>query len=249
CVQYNQSDFEFASMLMEEEGIYYYFRHTDSGHTMVLTNSNQTLKDLPDYKAAIFGEITGGPDELRVTDWEKSQEICSGKVYLRDRCFELPDKHLEAEKVIQDSVAVGKETHKLKVANNDKLEIYEYPGDYATHVDGIDKGGGVQADRLKKIFDLNKHYAEIRMQEEATASVVIEGKSTCRQFIPGCKVTVEKHFNADGAYLLTRVEHTAMLTGNYRAGEGEGWSYQNAFGCIPLAVQYRPPRKTVRPTI
>src|SRR5581483_6871221 len=38
CVQYRETDFAFASRLMEEEGIYYYFKHTDGGHTMVVAN-------------------------------------------------------------------------------------------------------------------------------------------------------------------------------------------------------------------
>jgi type VI secretion system secreted protein VgrG len=249
CVQYNESDFAFASRLMEEEGICYYFRHADGGHTLVLTNSNAKFKDVPEYKTAIFGDIQAKPDELRVTSWEKTQELRSGKVTLWDHSFELPDKHLEVEKVIQESVAVGKETHKLKLANNDKLEIYDYPGDYATWFDGVDKGGGDQAARLKKIFDHNKRIVEIRMQEEAAASVVIEGKSTCRQFIPGHKFTLERHFNADGSYLLTHLEHKAVLTGNYRSGEGAEWTYENEFRCIPLAVQYRPPRNTPYPII
>jgi type VI secretion system secreted protein VgrG len=249
CVQFNESDFAFASRLMEEEGICYYFRHAESGHTLVLTNSNQKFKDVPEYKTAIFGDIRAAADELRITRWEKTQELRSGKVTVWDHSFELPKLHLDAEKVITDSVPVGKETHKLKLANNDKLEIYEYPGEYATWFDGIDRGGGEQSDRLKKIFDHNKRIAEIRMQEEAAASVVIEGTSTCRQFTSGFKFTLERHFNADGAYLLTRLEHSAALTGNYRTGEGTAWSYQNRFTCIPLAVHYRPRRKTPQPRI
>src|SRR5919204_6649487 len=35
CVQYRETDYNFASRLMEEEGIYYFFKHTASGHTMV----------------------------------------------------------------------------------------------------------------------------------------------------------------------------------------------------------------------
>src|SRR5215212_6305710 len=42
CVQYRETDFNFVSRLMEEEGIYYYFRHTDGHHTLVLTDSTST---------------------------------------------------------------------------------------------------------------------------------------------------------------------------------------------------------------
>src|SRR5262249_35746445 len=120
---------------------------------------------------------------------------------------------------------------------------------YATWFDGVDRGGGAQPAQLQKIFDNNKRIAEIRIQEEAAAGVVIEGTSTCRQFTSGCKFTLDRHFNADGAYLLTRLEHSAALTGNYRTGEGTSWSYQNRFTCIPLAVPFRPERKTPCPTI
>ena len=38
CVQYRESDFDFASRLMEEEGIYYFFKHADGSHQMVVTD-------------------------------------------------------------------------------------------------------------------------------------------------------------------------------------------------------------------
>ena len=66
--------------------------------------------------------------------------------------FEMPDKHLEADKPIMDSVSVGTVTHKLKVANNDSLELYDYPGGYASRFDGVNKSGGDQADNLQHIF-------------------------------------------------------------------------------------------------
>src|SRR6185436_15561507 len=46
CVQYRESDFNFATRLMEEEGIYYFFKHTDGRHEMVLANTAQSNPDL-----------------------------------------------------------------------------------------------------------------------------------------------------------------------------------------------------------
>jgi hypothetical protein len=37
-VQYRETDFEFVSRLMEEEGIFSFFRHDDGGHSFVLTD-------------------------------------------------------------------------------------------------------------------------------------------------------------------------------------------------------------------
>ncbi|RJT36254.1 type VI secretion system Vgr family protein [Rahnella woolbedingensis] len=40
CVQYRESDFHFLSRLLEEEGIYYFFKHEENLHTMVLADSS-----------------------------------------------------------------------------------------------------------------------------------------------------------------------------------------------------------------
>ncbi|MCG7961122.1 MAG: type VI secretion system tip protein TssI/VgrG, partial [Candidatus Thiodiazotropha taylori] len=36
CVQYRETDFNFISRLMEQEGIYFYFDHVDGKHTLVM---------------------------------------------------------------------------------------------------------------------------------------------------------------------------------------------------------------------
>src|SRR4029079_720140 len=126
-----------------------------------------------------------------------------GKYTLRDHSFELTGQNLQATRSIQDSVKVGGVHHKLKVAGNDKLEIYDYPGEYAQRFDGVDKGGGEQPAELQKIFDDNKRTVGPRMQAETAVGLLIHGVSTCRQFIPGYKFSLTRHFNGDGSYVLT----------------------------------------------
>ena len=97
CVQYRESDFQFASRLMEEEGIYYYFQHTASGHTMVVANTPGSHADVPGPTPITFETVAGGTRrEARITAWKKRQEVRSGKYTLWDHCFELPGKNLEA---------------------------------------------------------------------------------------------------------------------------------------------------------
>ena len=114
-------------------------------------------------------------DEDRIYSWIKTQELRSGKYTLWDHCFELPHKHLEAKKTIVDSVPVGSVNHKLNVGNNQKLELYDFPGEYAQRFDGISGGGGEQPAELQKIFEDNRRTVEIRMQEEALQSLLIQG--------------------------------------------------------------------------
>jgi type VI secretion system secreted protein VgrG len=45
CTQYNELNFEFVSRLMEEEGIFYFFEHSESGETMILADSNSSAID------------------------------------------------------------------------------------------------------------------------------------------------------------------------------------------------------------
>jgi type VI secretion system secreted protein VgrG len=247
CVQYRESDFSFASRLMEEEGIYYFFKHTGSGHSMVLANLPASHPDLTPPKA-IYETLEGGNrPEGRVHAWEKSQELRSGKSLLWDHSFELPHKHLEADKAITDSVQVGTVAHKLKVGNNDKLELYDFPGGYAGRFDGVKPGGGEVPAEIQKIFQDNKRTVEIRMQAEAAQGIAIRGQSGCPQFTGGHKFTLEGHYNANGSYVLTSVEHAASLTA-YRTGQ-EAFSYQNLFSCIPLALPYRPVRATPIPRV
>jgi type VI secretion system secreted protein VgrG len=251
CVQYRESDFNFASRLMEEEGIYYYFAHEAGGATMVIANTPAGHGDVPISKKVIYDDVRGGTrEDPRITDWVKWQEVRSGQVTLWDHCFELPHQHLEAEKKLLDAVPVGKVTHKIQLNGvSDKLEVYDYPGGYAQRFDGIDPGGGDRASDLEKIFQDNKRTAEIRLQQEQAAALQIHGQGTAAQLTAGHKFTLERHPDADGDYVLTEVREMARLAANYRSGQGEALEYSNSFTCIPAALPYRPPRQADRPVI
>ena len=47
CVQYRESDFDFASRLMEEEGIFYFFENTVDKDRLVIANTAQSHRDCP----------------------------------------------------------------------------------------------------------------------------------------------------------------------------------------------------------
>jgi len=247
CVQYRETDFNFASRLMEEEGIYYFFEHSAGGHKMIVANTPQAHLDLQKFT---FEQMQGGtrPDD-RIHTWEKAQELRSGKVTLWDHSFELPHKHLECDKTILETVSAGTVSHKLKVGGNDKLEMYDYPGEYAQRFDGVDRSGGDQAAELQKIFQDNKRTVELRMQEEASDGLIITGAGNCRKLTSGYKFTLEKHFNADGTYVLTSVEHMARLLNAYRSGADGNFRYSNTFTAIPLALPFRPRRITPKPFV
>ncbi len=249
CTQYRESDFAFASRLMEEEGIYYFFEHTDGGHTLVLADTPQGHPDIPGDATVPYNEAPAGEDGVEgecILEWRKMQELRSGKGTLWDFCFEMPDKadHLQATQTILASVDVGTVSHKLKVGGNDKLEVYDYPGRYAQRFDGVTPDGGDRAADLQKIFKDNARTVQTRVQEEAWPGLTVEGESDFRPLTAGHKFTLDKHYNADGDYVLTEVEHAASIEGAYTAGEGKPLAYRNRFRAVPAALPFRPARVT-----
>ena len=84
------------------------------------------------------------------------------------------------------------------------------------------------------------------MQEEAARAVTIAGQSHCQHLVAGHKFQLQGHFNADGPYVLTRVNHRAELKGSYTTGAEAPFEYGNTFECIPYSntSPFRPARTT-----
>ncbi len=250
CVQYRESDFDFASRLMEEEGIYYFFDHTHDDHQLVVTDAPNQHSPVSGQTNVTYDELAGGVrEDLRITSWEKTQELRSGQYTLWDHCFQYPGKNLEAKDKTIGSVTVGRVTHNLRVGGNDQLEIYDFPGGYAQRFDDITGSGGDQSQILKDMYRDKDRTVRIRMEQEEVRSIEIAGAGNCGYFSPGHRFSLERHFDADGAYLLTRVEHEARIVGNYRSADALPFTYENHFNCIPLDLPYRPQRVTTKPTI
>jgi type VI secretion system secreted protein VgrG len=262
-VQYQESDLDFASRLMEEEGIYYFFKFTKGAHKLVLANTPPSHPDIPGGSQVIFeADEGGGRAEERISSWNKEQYWGSGKYTLWDHHFQLPHKKLDAEQIVMDSVQAGKITHKLKLSGNEDMEVYENPGRYAQRFDGIDRSGGEKAADLQKIFTDNKRTIGIRMQQEETTAILIHAGSNHWQMTAGHKFALQRHFNADGQYVVTSVSHDAGEGGFHSGveteketekedeeGKDEGDHYGNSFDCIPYALKFSPPRITRRPIV
>src|SRR5262245_56240213 len=54
CVQYRETDLNFVQRLMEEEGIYYYFKHEEGKHTVVLADAYSAHECVPDYESVEY---------------------------------------------------------------------------------------------------------------------------------------------------------------------------------------------------
>ena len=122
CVQYRESDLAFACRLMEEEGIYYFFEHSDGGHVLVLADTKDVPAPIASPDSLAFRPTLGAMAHSEsVSRFSSSEEVQPGKVSLTDFNFKKP----------------GLSLLKSEAASLDTdLEVYDYPGEYDLPGDG-----------------------------------------------------------------------------------------------------------------
>jgi type VI secretion system secreted protein VgrG len=226
CVQYRETDFNFISRLMEQNGIFYYFEHESDKHTMVIADSSNSLSPCPGQETAGFNLAGGGLDEDDVVNSVSFEQVLlSGKYTLNDYYFETPAANL----LISETTVWGDPS----ILN---FELYDYPGDYTNRSDGTAA-------------------AKLRMQEVEAGFGALHGSSVCRAFATGYNfdLTDAPEPGMNTTYLLTEIQHTASAVGGYNSsggGEQSGTdSYSNHFTCIPATLPFRPARLTPKPFV
>jgi type VI secretion system secreted protein VgrG len=221
CVQYRESDFNFVSRLMEEEGIFYFFEHERDKHTLVMANNPSEFKPCHLHPEVSYKTIIGEHKmEEVIGEWTLEQEVRPGRYAINDFNFEQPLLDLTSE-------VSGKDER--------KLEMYDYPGEY-------------------KKRDLGERLVGVRMQEQETVQVVINGSSSCRGFMPGYRFNLKDHYRRDfnKTFVLTSVYHASDQGTNYRSSDvdaAQDFDYVNHFQCLPHPTPFRPPRVTPTPLV
>lgn len=116
CVQYDESDFNFISRLLEEDGISYFFKHDIKKHELFLVNKENAF-DYCDEKEVTYSK--GNQSEAQLTQWEHHYEFRKGEWTINDYNFEDPKKSLVISSKTKNQFS--------KVAN---FKHYEYPSLY-----------------------------------------------------------------------------------------------------------------------
>lgn len=229
CVQYRETDFQFVSRLLEEEGIYYYFLHEKDKHTIVFGDLPNHHDDCLLTPVRMEPKRGGSPHIFWVKTWEKTQELNPGKYALTDYNFFDPSTKLLVQA-----------TSTIEIGDNSKLEVFDYPGRFVNV--GPEKEGKL---------DKGERWIKIRMQEAAAAAVQCSGSSASRHMVPGCKFELKEHATAafNGKYLVRGVSHSFSQSADFAAGLAGSSAYDNQFECIPFATPFRPARTTPKPII
>ncbi|MBW2414171.1 MAG: type VI secretion system tip protein VgrG, partial [Deltaproteobacteria bacterium] len=228
-VQYNETDFDFCSRLMEEAGAGYFFTHAKNEHKLVVFDDSSANLPCPANATARFGVSHDGSASLpheRVEAFQRSQHLHTGAFAVTDYNMEDPgNDQAPGSKLLSTA------TSAIRVAGNDRYEKYEFPGRFQT----VSSGEGV-ARRLSDIEDA--HSSDIELQ------------SGCPGFTPGHTFEMTHHRNSahNVKYLITSLRHHATQATSI-VGDDTVSSYINQANCIPSAIRYRPRRKTPRPVI
>ncbi|MFW5825204.1 MAG: type VI secretion system Vgr family protein, partial [Marinobacter sp.] len=87
-VQYNETDWEFICRVLANEGLTFYFEHTDSAHTMVITDSDKAFQPAQENQVVFTTRNTG---RARISHWERGCRAMSDQMIEHGFDFTRPD--------------------------------------------------------------------------------------------------------------------------------------------------------------
>lgn len=221
CVQYRETSFDFVSRLMEQEGIYYYFRHEKSRHVLVLADAYGAHSTVSNYASVPYYPPT---DEQRERDhffdWRLAREVQPGSLALNDYDFQRPGARLEVRSSVSRSHAHG------------DYPLYDYPGEYVQSKDG-------------------EHYARTRIEAIQAQFERVQLRGKTRGLGSGhlFKLTNYPRDDQNREYLVVGARYR-ITQESYESGHMEGMlQYESDLDCMDASQTFRPLPLTPLPIV
>ncbi|NDJ56388.1 type VI secretion system tip protein VgrG [Enterobacteriaceae bacterium 4M9] len=219
CVQYQESDYDFISRLMEHEGIYFYFTHQADGHTLVLADSPQRHDNLDGYTTLTYRLTEGGLTENAATinQWNVCDMITPSMYSMDDYDFRKPRANLQENRRNPASYA------------REKAEIFDWPGCYTDASHG-------------------QFYTRVRQQEFEANHEIINGHTTSLGLAPGYRFMLDNApRESDNREYMTIAARYFFQESSYSSNESDESRHDTEFVVLPATTQWRPKRKTAWP--
>ena len=190
CVQYRETSLAFLSRLMEQHGIYYFFKHTTDKHTMWLANGKASHEPVPGHAATPFVPLAGDDrrDREHIYHWSSERRFRTGKVEFNDYDFKQPGK-----KLLADAKASERYT-------KSDMKFYDHPGKHTER-------------------DVGEMYAKIQLEAEQSLDHRRHATGDAASLFPGGLTKLEKHpkDSENEQYLVVRGQHS-FVSEFYRTG-------------------------------
>ncbi len=218
CVQYRETDFDFIARLLEEEGIYYFFEHTESDHTMVLCDSrgSHTVTETLPFNPAVGAGRSG---EKVVSDWhERISTGAESTVVLRDYDF---------TKSTTDLTETGQPPGALTTA--DTSEVFDYPGGFTDPSEGQRRA----ANRITAFQRERRLYLGAGEAPDLACGAVLT--------LTGHPIT---RLNQD--YIVVALTHQVSGQNYASSGDDSQLAFVH-IEAIPAATAWRPALRTPKP--
>lgn len=231
CVQYRETDLDFVLRLMEQYGIYYYFKHSDGDHQMVLCDSRSGHDEVkaaaePTFKggASAYAYVPSGSRMSwtqieHLTQWQTIRRLRTGKFQLKDYDFEKSESDLTAN--AEEGFSKAK-----------SYEAYDYPAAYTER----DKG---------------EHFARVMAQAEQAKDDRRHAAGDAPSLYPGALMKLAEHPTGaeNGDYLVVRANHVYGSQSYRSSGGGEDGVYRGSYELQKADRRFRAPIVTARPTV
>ena len=222
CVQYRETDFNFISRLLEQEGIYYYFEHEEDSHKLVLVDDLSSHKNIAGNPQLPFHQPSADQtvDTEHVSEWQLQCGVQPDRVMLGDYNFKTPRKSLRVEKAITRSHAKKGQ------------QIFDYPGEYTTDGEG-------------------EHYSLARLEEISTNYEQVNGTTDARNLATGGLFSLVGHprKDQDREYLVLSAQYDISVGLYTSGGSDDDQVFLCAFSALDSKTQFRPPRVTPKPVV
>lgn len=245
CLQYRETDYAFLCRLMEEEGIYFYFDHSNGRDVLVLADSVSGHDPFPGGAIDFFpAEEKFRRANDHIFEWSNVTRSTTGKVTLWDYDFEAPARPVTSVKAIPGADQPAK-----------SFEHFRYPGRYRDKSPGDDTPvDGVMAQQVEKS-------ARVRMEAEAIRYRTFRGACNVRHLMTGQTFKMKGNARAgDMEFLMTgattqiRIEYEdlpgavpGMLPSALTFDGEPGDSFLAVIEAVPKSEQYRAPFVTPWP--
>ena len=212
-VQYRESDYNFVSRLMEHAGIYYFFQHDESKHTLILADSQSAHDTVDDYDEVEFfpQKESSRAEKEHLSSWTVQQRIRSGGFAATDFDFKAPKTAL---------LSVLNQPQKYSHADT---ELFDYPGDY------LKKAAG---DTLVKT----------RLEERQWEHEIVQTSGDVRGIGAGDLFTLTNYPRDDQnkEYLIVGAFYTIHV-GDYESSGTGGDEFHSGLSLLDSKIPFRPP--------